>query len=102
KRYDVYEGKPRERHVATLGAVDAGLDYRAFKGEVEAVVAIFEGLALEDVAAIVPPAANKEAHTWLAEIALDRLYAAGPRRVRYSPPPRFPAAERDFSFLFSD
>jgi len=39
---------------------------------------------------------------WLAEIALDRLYAAGPRPIRYVPPPRYPASERDFSFLFAD
>jgi phenylalanyl-tRNA synthetase beta chain len=36
----------------------------------------------------------------LAEIHLGRLYAHGLREPHYRPVPRFPAVERDFSFLF--
>jgi phenylalanyl-tRNA synthetase beta chain len=38
---------------------------------------------------------------YVAEILLERLYRQGLRNVRYRPIPRFPAAERDFSFVFS-
>jgi phenylalanyl-tRNA synthetase beta chain len=39
---------------------------------------------------------------FLAEIYLDRLYAHGLRLVRYEPLPRYPAVERDFSFVFDE
>ncbi len=39
---------------------------------------------------------------FIAEIFLDRLYAQGLRVVRYQPLPRYPAVERDFSFVFDD
>ena len=39
---------------------------------------------------------------FLAEIYLDRLYTHGLRLVRYEPLPRYPAVERDFSFVFDD
>ena len=39
---------------------------------------------------------------FLAEILLDRLYQRGLRQPRYRPIPRFPAVQRDFSFLFPD
>ena len=38
----------------------------------------------------------------IAELYLDRLYAQGLRVVRYEPLPRYPAVERDFSFVFDD
>ena len=38
----------------------------------------------------------------VAEIYLDRLYQHDLRQVRYEPLPRFPAVERDFSFVFDD
>jgi phenylalanyl-tRNA synthetase beta chain len=38
----------------------------------------------------------------IAELYLDRLYSHGLRVVRYEPLPRYPAVERDFSFLFDD
>jgi phenylalanyl-tRNA synthetase beta chain len=37
-----------------------------------------------------------------AEIFLDRLYQFDLRRVRYQALPRYPAVERDFSFVFAD
>jgi phenylalanyl-tRNA synthetase beta chain len=39
---------------------------------------------------------------FIAELYLDRLYAQGLRVVRYQPLPRYPAVERDFSFVFDD
>ena len=39
---------------------------------------------------------------FLAEIDLDRLYLHGLREVRYEPPAKYPAVERDFSFVFDD
>jgi len=39
---------------------------------------------------------------FLAEIDLDKLYARGLRQVRFGPLPKYPAVERDFSFVFED
>jgi phenylalanyl-tRNA synthetase beta chain len=41
-------------------------------------------------------------NVFIAEIYLDRLYLQGLRAVRYQPLPRYPAVERDFSFVFDD
>jgi len=39
---------------------------------------------------------------FLAEIYLDRLYRHSLREIRYQPLPKYPAVERDFSFIFAD
>ena len=39
---------------------------------------------------------------FVAELYLDRLYQHDLRQVRYEALPRFPAVERDFSFVFAD
>jgi len=39
---------------------------------------------------------------FLAEIDVEQLYAIGLRPVKFTPLAKFPAVERDFSFLFSD
>jgi phenylalanyl-tRNA synthetase beta chain len=39
---------------------------------------------------------------FLAEIDLERLHAVGLRTVRFSPLGKYPAVERDFSFVFGD
>jgi len=39
---------------------------------------------------------------FIAELYLDRLYKYDLRQIRYEPLPRYPAVERDFSFIFSD
>ena len=39
---------------------------------------------------------------FVAEFYVDRLYPQGLRVVRYQPLPRYPAVERDFSFVFDD
>jgi phenylalanyl-tRNA synthetase beta chain len=38
----------------------------------------------------------------VAEVYVDRLYKRGLRAVRYQALPRYPAVERDFSFIFDD
>jgi phenylalanyl-tRNA synthetase beta chain len=39
---------------------------------------------------------------FVAQLYLDRLYKHGLRQARYQPLPRYPAVERDFSFVFDD
>jgi phenylalanyl-tRNA synthetase beta chain len=39
---------------------------------------------------------------FVAELYLDRLFKRGLRAVRYKALPRYPAVERDFSFIFDD
>jgi phenylalanyl-tRNA synthetase beta chain len=39
---------------------------------------------------------------FIAELYLDHLYPQGLRSIRYQPLPRYPAVERDFSFVFDD
>jgi phenylalanyl-tRNA synthetase beta chain len=39
---------------------------------------------------------------FVGEIDLDQLYARGLRKIGYAALPRYPAVERDFSFLFAD
>ena len=41
-------------------------------------------------------------NVFISEVYLDPLYALGLRVVRYQPLPRYPAVERDFSFVFDD
>jgi phenylalanyl-tRNA synthetase beta chain len=41
-------------------------------------------------------------NVFIAELYLDRLYPLGLRAVPYQPLPRYPAVERDFSFVFDD
>jgi phenylalanyl-tRNA synthetase beta chain len=60
-------------------------------------VAQFGQLALEIAAA------RKLKHdVFIAEIFADRLYARPSREMLYRPLPKFPAVERDFSFVFKD
>ena len=62
-----------------------------------AVVAQF-GQVSPDVAA----SRKLRQSVFIAELDLDRLYRQGLRVVRYQPLPRYPAVERDFSFVFDD
>jgi phenylalanyl-tRNA synthetase beta chain len=126
KVYRLEQARPHERATLSLGAAEAALDLRAWKGDVEAVLHAFalpplaaqaatagwlaEGRGVRLGAAAVcgqlHPAIAAEwklpAHVWLAEIDLEPLYALGPRAAAYREPSRFPASERDFSFLFAD
>ena len=49
-----------------------------------------------------PPRRKLRQSVFIAELYLDRLYPQGLRVVRYQPLPRYPAVERDFSFVFDD
>jgi phenylalanyl-tRNA synthetase beta chain len=62
-----------------------------------AVVAHF-GQIQSDIAA----ARKLRQPVFIAELYLDQLYAQGLRKVHYQPLPRYPAVERDFSFMFDD
>jgi phenylalanyl-tRNA synthetase beta chain len=67
--------------------------------------ALMDGLLVAQFGQIHPDiaAARKlRQNVFVAEFYLDQLYAAGLRVVRYQPLPRYPAVERDFSFVFDD
>jgi phenylalanyl-tRNA synthetase beta chain len=67
--------------------------------------AVLDGAAVAQFGQIHPDvaAARKlRQDVFVAEIYLDRLYQHDLRQVRYEALPRFPAVERDFSFVFDD
>jgi phenylalanyl-tRNA synthetase beta chain len=67
--------------------------------------AIMDGAAVAQFGQIHPDvaAARKlRQDVFVAEIYLDRLYPHDLRQARYEALPRFPAVERDFSFVFND
>jgi phenylalanyl-tRNA synthetase beta chain len=104
--------------------------FRSFKGDVENLLAAFAGerlifdrqtaeyfdpsrsaRALADSVPVAqfglihPDVANQRKlrqDAFLAEIDLDQLYKNGLRPVRFTPLPKYPAVERDFSFIFAD
>jgi phenylalanyl-tRNA synthetase beta chain len=111
---------------AQAGAVET---FRAFKGDVENLLSLFEGELSYDrnvaeyfrpghsaraLVNAIPVAQFGQIHSevaaarklrqnvFIAEFDLDRLYAWGLRPVKFHPLPRFPAVERDFSFIFAD
>ena len=104
--------------------------FRGFKGDVENLLAAFEyealtydrqtaeyfhpersALAWMDGTVVaqfgqvhpeVAAARKLRLDVFLAEIDLEKLYARGLRQVRFDPLPKYPAVERDFSFVFED
>ncbi len=67
--------------------------------------AILDGATVAQFGQIHPDvaAARKiKQDVFIAELYLDRLYQHDLRQVRYEALPRFPAVERDFSFVFAD
>jgi phenylalanyl-tRNA synthetase beta chain len=104
--------------------------FRGFKGDVENLLAAFEyealtydrqtaeyfhpersALALMDGTVVarfgqvhpeVAAARKLRQDVFLVEIDLEKLYARGLRQVRFVPLPKYPAVERDFSFVFED
>jgi phenylalanyl-tRNA synthetase beta chain len=67
--------------------------------------AVMDGTTVAQLGQIHPEVAAKRKlrqEVFLAEIYLDRLYQHGLREVRYEPLPRYPAVQRDFSFIFAD
>jgi phenylalanyl-tRNA synthetase beta chain len=107
-------------------SVDA---FRAFKGDVENLLEPFscdlsfdrevpeyfhsglsaricvQGAVVAQFGQIHPAAAagrKLRQNVFVAEFDLDQLYKTGLRTVKYTPLGRYPAVERDFSFLFAD
>jgi len=104
--------------------------FRSFKGDVEALLAAFQHKSLdyqEDASEYFHPGRSARAvmdgttvaqfgqihpeiaaarklrqDVFVAELSLDVLYPHGLRTVRYEPLPRYPAVERDFSFVFAN
>jgi phenylalanyl-tRNA synthetase beta chain len=104
--------------------------FRSFKGDVENLLAAFAGRALSfdretteyfhpgrsaralmegavvaqfgQVAESVKVDRKLRQDVFLAEIDLERLHALGLRTVKFAPPGKYPAVERDFSFVFAD
>jgi phenylalanyl-tRNA synthetase beta chain len=64
--------------------------------------AVMDGVTVAQFGQLHPDIAEKRKlrqDVFIAEIFLDRLYKHALRQVRYEAPSRFPAVERDFSFL---
>jgi phenylalanyl-tRNA synthetase beta chain len=104
--------------------------FRSFKGDIEALIGLFQHKSLtfdtqtadyyhagrsaramidgETVAQFghldtqLVASRKLRQEIFIAEIFLDRLYERNLREIRYTPLPRFPGVERDFSFLFED
>ncbi len=104
--------------------------FRSFKGDVESLLDAFEHKSLSYDAQVadyyhpgrsaravmdgamvaqfgqlhpdVAAARKLRQDVFIGEIDLDQLYRHDLRRVRYEALPRYPAVERDFSFLFAD
>jgi len=67
--------------------------------------AVMDGATVAQLGQLHPETAarRKIKHdVFIAELYLDRLYRFGLRTVRFEALPRFPAVERDFSFVFAD
>jgi len=67
--------------------------------------AIMDGAAVAQFGQLHPETAAKrkfKQEVFVAEFYLDRLYQHGLREVHFEALPRFPAVERDFSFVFAD
>jgi phenylalanyl-tRNA synthetase beta chain len=108
----------------------AGEAFRCFKGDVENLLAVFgcepvefdrqvadyfhSGRSARALADGVPVAQFGQIHpevaaarklrqdVFLAELDLEQLYKLGLRRPKFSPLAKYPAVERDFSFIFDD
>ena len=104
--------------------------FRAFKGDVEMLLSVFDHKSLDfdtQTAEYYDPGCSARAlldgrpvaqfgrlhpqvatarklrqEVFIAEISSDQLYRRSLREIRYKPLPRFPAVERDFSFVFDD
>ena len=67
--------------------------------------AVMDGSTVAQLGQIHPDVAQSrklKQDVYIAEIYLDRLYKAALRAPDYKPIPRFPAVERDFSFVFTN
>jgi phenylalanyl-tRNA synthetase beta chain len=115
--------------VSKGGQAAAAEAFRAFKGDVENLLAAFAGEATYDretaeyfhpgrsartllngavvaqfgqVHPEVAAARKLRQDVFLAELDLEQLYKIGLRPIRFTPLGKYPAVERDFSFIFAD
>jgi phenylalanyl-tRNA synthetase beta chain len=87
----------------------AGLEYKADAPDYfhpgRSACAVMEGEVVAQFGQIDPEIASGrklKQDILVAELYLDRLFKRGLRAVRYEALPRYPAVERDFSFIFDD
>jgi phenylalanyl-tRNA synthetase beta chain len=87
----------------------AGLEYKANAPDYfhpgRSACAVMEGEVVAQFGQIDPEIASGrklKQDILVAELYLDRLFKRGRRAVRYEALPRYPAVERDFSFIFDD
>jgi phenylalanyl-tRNA synthetase beta chain len=67
--------------------------------------ALLDGIAVAQFGRLHPETAARRKlrqDVFIAELSLDKLYRHELRSIRYQPLPKFPAVERDFSFIFAD
>lgn len=67
--------------------------------------AVMDGKPVAQFGQVAPDVAENRklrGEVFLAEIDLEVLYEHGLREIRYRPLPRYPAVERDFSFIFDN
>jgi phenylalanyl-tRNA synthetase beta chain len=105
-------------------------EFRAFKGDVENLLSVFsygklafdreteeyfhpgrsaralmDGVAVAQfgqISEVVKSERKLRQDVYLAEFDLEQLHGRGLRTIVYTPLPKYPAVERDFSFIFSD
>lgn len=130
KPKDGLDGAPSVGSLSPAPSAQAAEAFRAFKGDVESLLGIFacDGLSFDretaeyfhpgrsaralmdglpvaqfgQIAERVKAARKLRQDVFLAEFDLDQLHARGLRRVAFAPQAKYPAVERDFSFVFSD
>src|SRR5580704_13001985 len=86
-----------------------GLEYKADAPDYyypgRSACAVMDGEVVAQFGQIHPEIATRrklKQDVFVAEIYADRLFRRGLRAVRYEALPRYPAVERDFSFIFDD
>jgi phenylalanyl-tRNA synthetase beta chain len=91
------------------GFQHVGLEYKADAAEYyrpgRSACAVMDGEVVAQFGQVRPEIAAErkiKQDIFVAELYLDRLYKRGLRAVRYEALPRYPAVERDFSFIFND
>jgi phenylalanyl-tRNA synthetase beta chain len=87
----------------------SGIEYKAEAADYyhpgRSACAVVDGEVVAEFGQIHPEIATGrklKQDIFVAELYLDRLFKRGLRAVRYEALPRFPAVERDFSFIFDD
>jgi phenylalanyl-tRNA synthetase beta chain len=125
------KSKPKAKDSLSGASSESVTDeFRSFKGDVESLLAAFncgelrfdhetpeyfhpgrsaraliDGIPVAQfgqIAETVKTGRKLRQNVYLAEFDLEQLHARGLRTILYAPLPKYPAVERDFSFIFSD